>query len=445
MSFYTLHDCPIFGVHLNIPGEKVPLDGVVISGESEVDESLITGESRPVMKTSGSRIIGGSMNLYGTLIFEVTATGKETVLSGIIKAVEDAQNKKPHIQRLADRIVGVFVPAVLIISALTVAFYLLNGAPVQRALMTGISVLVIACPCSLGLATPLSVLMFTTMASSKGVLIKGGDVIENASRLTGVIFDKTGTITIGRPVLKEVVVLDNNINKEHVISLAASIERLSEHSIGHAITEAAKGLELFNVSEFRATTGKGVEGTLDGKRIFIGNRIFMNENNSGVTSLNEDILQFERNGDTVVYMAWDKTVRAVFIISDIIRSEALEAVDKLKGMDLETFIISGDNKTTTDSIALAVGINNAISEALPVNKKEVIEDIQNRGGNVLMAGDGINDAPALTEASVGMAMGRGTDIAMESADAVLVRNDLKSLEFFIQLSPQGQWQQALSL
>ncbi|MDI6801828.1 MAG: heavy metal translocating P-type ATPase [Thermodesulfovibrionales bacterium] len=419
------------------PGERIPLDGIVVSGESEVNESIITGESNPLLKMIGNEVIGGSMNLYGTLIFEVTKTGKDTVLSGIIRAVEDAQAEKPRIQRLADRIVGIFVPLILFIALLTVILHLRGGSTTQSALMTGISVLVIACPCSLGLATPIAVLIFTAITTSKGILIRGGEVIENVSRLTHVIFDKTGTVTIGRPVLKEMVVFDNDLNKEYLLAAAASIESLSEHSIGHAITEAAKGFNLFGVSKFEAFPGKGVEGVIDGKSIAIGNRALMKEKGAADLSFrlsDEVALQFENKGDTAIFMLWHGMVKALFIISDMIRDEALDVVRGLKEMNFHISIVSGDNIITTNSIASVINVDNTISEASPVSKKEIINKVQQKGHRVMMVGDGINDAPALTEALVGIAMGRGTDIAMESADAVLVRNDLRLIPYFIQIS-----------
>lgn len=425
------------------PGEKIPLDGIVIEGESEVDESIITGESMPVYKSAGSEVIGGSMNLYGTLVFRVTKTGKETVLSNIIKAVEDAQARKPQIQTAADRIVGIFVPAILMIAFFTVVAYMLKGASTQHALMIGISVIVIACPCSLGLATPIAVLIFTTMVSSKGILIKSGEVIENTSRLSHVVFDKTGTVTRGKPVLKEIVVLDDALKKEHVLSIAASIESLSEHSIGHAITEAAREfrtntfLPQKSVSDFKAVPGKGVEGTVNDVKIFIGSRNFMIEN--GITYPAE-ILSYPRKGtpfaftDSVVYLGWGGRVRSLFVVSDIIRDEAWDVVKELKQINLKVSIMSGDNKETTNSIASMLDIDDAVSGASPVKKKEIIADIQQKGQRVMMVGDGINDAPAFTEAVVGVAMGRGTDIAIESADVVLIRNDLRIIPYFIRLS-----------
>ncbi|NTU41839.1 MAG: cadmium-translocating P-type ATPase [Nitrospirales bacterium] len=416
-----------------LPGERIPLDGVVVEGESEVDEALLTGESRPIMKTAGSAVIGGSINLYGRLIFRVTKTGRETVLSQIIQAVEDAQTQKPRLQRVADRVVGVFVPAILVISLATVIFHLLRGMPVSAALMAGVSVLVIACPCSLGLATPVAVLVFTTMASSKGMLIRGGEVIENASRISRVIFDKTGTITVGRPVLKDWMVFDKKTAKDDLLILAASLERLSGHSIGHAITEAAGNSPLYEVEGFRVVPGRGIEGTVKGKMVFIGNRGFMAEQGLAA-SLPALVQELEERGDTVVLMGWDGAVRGLFVISDIIREEASQAVQDLRSLGVSVSVASGDNRTTTQTMASAVGIRDFSAETSPVMKREIIHSLQKEGQRVMMVGDGINDAPALAESSVGVAMGRGTDIAMESADAVLVRNDLRIIPSFISMA-----------
>ncbi|MFA5352780.1 MAG: heavy metal translocating P-type ATPase [Thermodesulfovibrionales bacterium] len=416
-----------------LPGERIPLDGTVIEGESEVDESLLTGESRPIPKQAGSAVIGGSINLYGRIIFRITRTGKETVLSQIIQAVEDAQTRRPRIQRVADRVVGVFVPAILVITLATVLFHILKGGSLSSALMAGVSVLVIACPCSLGLATPLAVLVFTTMASSKGVLIRGGEVIENVSRISKVVFDKTGTITLGKPVLKELLVFGEGMKRDDLLVVAASLERLSGHSIGHAITEAAGNAPLLEVEGFRAVPGRGIEGTVQGERIFIGNRGHMEE--KGVPLPSEGITRdLEGEGNTVVFMGREGEAQAAFVIADVIREEASEATGELKGMGISLSMASGDNRTTTQTMASLAGIDESVAEASPVMKRELIRSLQEKGQRVMMVGDGINDAPALTEASVGVAMGRGTDIAMESADAVLVRSDLTILPSFIRMA-----------
>ena len=417
------------------PGEKIPLDGTVIAGESESDESLLTGESRPIAKTPGTEVIGASMNLYGTLTIEVTRTAKDTVLAGIIRAVEDAQAHKPRIQALADRVVGIFVPAILLIALVTILSYLARGSSLHQSLMTGVSVLVIACPCSLGLATPLAVLIFTTMASSRGILIRNGEVIENTARLGHIIFDKTGTITRGKPLLKEVIIADHSLARDHLLSVAASVECMSEHSIGHAICEAA--IPAFPVTGFKAFPGKGVEGHAAGKQILIGNRVLMQEKGIDMTALGPlhgSVGDFEGQGDTVIFMGWDGVVRAFLVISDIIRDEAPEAVDSAKAMNCTVAIVSGDTDITTRSIASQVGITETLSGTSPVGKRDYIAGIQSEKHGVMMVGDGINDAPAITEASVGIAMGRGTEIAIESADAVLIRNDLRLIPYFIALS-----------
>lgn len=427
-----------------IPGERIPLDGRVVNGGSEADESLITGEARPVPKNVGSYVIGGSMNLHGSFIFEVTKTGKDTFLYGIIQAVENAQANKPKIQTLADRVVGVFVPLILIIALSTVLYHLIGGWSLHKALMTGISVLVIACPCSIGLATPLAVLLCTTAAASKGVLLRSGEVIENMSRISHIVFDKTGTITRGKPSLREVIVIDSSYDRDYIVTLAAAVEGRSEHSLAHAVTEAVRelppSLHTIRVSDFRAISGRGVAAKADEKQIFIGNRTFMIERGIDLpadNSFEEEVGRFEEAGSTAIFMGWADKVRALLVVSDVLRDEAREVVRTLKKMGYTLSIISGDNSKTARSIASAVGIDRVISEASPVIKREAIAKYQADGVDVMMVGDGINDAPALTEALVGVAMGKGADIAMESADAVLVRDDLKTIPACAQLATAG--------
>lgn len=420
-----------------LPGELIPADGRVVHGESEANESILTGESLPVLKTTGSSVIGGSINLYGTFVFEVTNTGKDTFLAGVIRSVEDAQAKKPRLQILADRVVGYFVPFILVLACMTTAGHLLTGSPANSALMAGISVLVIACPCSLGLATPLAVLVYTTMASSRGILVKDGEVIEKSASVTHIIFDKTGTLTEGRPSLREVVSLDPTLDTTYLCRLAASIENLSEHSLGRAITAASDDMFL-PVKDFRAVPGRGVSGLIGDRVIFIGNRTFMQDGgiigNDPVTRVDEMSLSFEKAGNTVIFMGWDGKVRALFIIADLIRQEAADTVTALRSLGLETELASGDNRATTEAVAAAAGIPHAHPEMSPDNKRHLIRELQAAGKRVMMIGDGINDAPALTESAIGIAMGRGTDIAMESADAVLMRGDLSLLPYFMRLS-----------
>lgn len=416
------------------PGERIPLDGIVINGESEVDESLITGESKPVFKSIGIEVIGGSMNLFGSVVFEVRNTEKDTMLSKIIESVIEAQATKPRIQNSADRVVAFFVPAIIIISVITVIFYLLHGASLNVALMTGISVLVIACPCSLGLATPLAVMICSAIASSKGILLKNGEVIENVVRLSGVVFDKTGTITTGKPVLKKTMVLDSSIDANELLKIAVSLEKFSEHSAGHAIMEAAKGVNFYEVHGFKAVPGKGVEGELNGIHVYVGNFEFMLQNGIAVDEeLKGSIVPFEEEGHTAVYTGWRDCLRGIFLVADTVREDATDAVNMIQQMGLTTAIISGDTVATTRAIAASVGITDVIGGALPTKKRELIADLQKKSGWIMMVGDGINDAPALTEAYVGIGMGRGTEIAMESADAILVGNSLEAVPFFIGL------------
>ncbi len=418
------------------PGERIPLDGVVVSGESESDEALLTGESRPVPKIPGSLVIGGSTNLYGSIVFAVKHTGEETTLARIIRAVEDGQAQKPRLQILADRSVGLFVPSLLLVAALTVAAYLLAGKAPETALMAGISVLVIACPCSLGLATPLAILTFTTHTSSRGILVRGGEVIENAKKITHVIFDKTGTITIGKPVLKDIIALDHAVGKEELLCLAASLESLSEHNLAQAIAGAAKGRGIQGVSEFKALPGKGVLGKIGERKICLGNMRLMAEQGISLPGGNKGgtALSSVAPGDTVMFMAWDGLPRAAFVVADGIRDEARAVVAELREMKLRVSIISGDNNQATQYVAAAVGLGEARAEASPVDKKEAIRALQERNQHVLMIGDGINDAPALTEATLGIAMGRGTDIARESAAVVLIRDDLRLIPYFLRAS-----------
>ncbi len=418
------------------PGQRIPVDGTVSEGGSEADESLLTGEPKPVPKTTGSEVIGGSTNLYGRIVVRAGRTGEDTVLAGIVRAVEGAQTRRPQIQALADRVTGVFVPAVLLTAVATAVVYFLKGEPPARCLMTGVSVLVIACPCSLGLATPLAVLMFTTLASSKGLLVRSADVMENSDGIAHVLFDKTGTVTTGRPALNKLILADPALSEDELVRLASSIESLSEHSIARGVCGRAATTP---VSEFLSIPGKGVQGVVEGKRILIGNRALMEENGvpgnemEAISGLAEP---YEKKGSTVVYMAWERRLRAAMIISDTIRPEAAQAVAQIKALGLSAGLLSGDNEMAAQAVARQIGAESVLSAASPAAKMEYVAKRQKLPGRhgVLMVGDGINDAPALAEASVGIAMGRGTDLAMGSADAVLVRNDLMLVPYFIGLS-----------
>jgi Cu2+-exporting ATPase len=419
-----------------VPGERVPLDGEVVEGASEVDEALLTGEARPVPKRAGAAVIGGTVNLHGAFTFRVTRVGEDTVLSGIARAVESAQAEKPRLQVLADRVTGWFVPAVLVLAAGTVALHLARGAPLHQALMTGVAVLVIACPCSLGLATPIAVLLATGEATARGLLARNGDVLERAAGVTHVVLDKTGTLTRGTPVLREVVRFEGAPDREELVRLVAAVERRSEHSLGRALVEAARALpgpEL-EVVDFTAVPGRGVAGSAGGRAVLVGNRAFLAE--AGIAVPEEAAhaaAPFEVEGDTVLHAAIGGRLAALLVVSDVLRDEAPEALRELRALGLDLAIVSGDGAATTSAVARRAGIARFLAEATPLDKQGELARLQAAGARVLMAGDGINDAPALTRADVGAAMGRGTDVTLESADAVLVRDDLRLLPALVRL------------
>ncbi len=453
-----------------VPGERVPLDGTVVGGASEVDESLVTGESRPVAKSAGAPVIGGTVNLHGALEIEVTRVGKDTVLAAIVRAVEEAQAARPRIQAVADRVVGAFVPAMLVLAAATVAFWLARGAAPADALMTGISVVVIACPCALGLATPIAVIVATGVATGRGVLLKGGDVFERAAKATDVLLDKTGTVTRGRPTLREVIALDAALGRDGALALAGAVEQRSEHHVGRAIAEAARAIAAgpaYVVTEFRAVPGRGVaarvldpsrgearvrpersaaDGGAESKggddRVLVGNRALLADHGIPIPpGADERARGLEARGETVAFLArgdrqalggrWE--VVALCSVADVVRDEAAEAIAALRACGLAVAIVSGDTRLTTGAIAAGLGVE-AVAEATPQEKREAVQRLQARRRRVLFAGDGVNDAPALTQADVGAAMGRGTDVTMESADLVLVREDLRLLADLVRLS-----------
>jgi Cu2+-exporting ATPase len=423
------------------PGERISFDGTVLEGSSEVDESMLTGESRPVSKVSGSEVFCGTQNLYGSFIFQVKRTGDDTVLAQIIKVVEDAQSRRAPVQALVDRVVGVFVPAVLFLSMGTGMTWSYFGGDMTEALMNAVSVLVIACPCALGLATPLAILIGTNRGASKGILIKGGDIIERAIKINTIIFDKTGTITEGRQGVLSYRGI--GITDKEALFLASSLERLSEHSISRAIIDIDKDMQPFNVSGFAAYPGRGIKGKIEGKEALIGSRGFIES--EGISGSINDALSAEQlswvesqehSGATVVYLSFNKKLSGIFVISDAVRKEARAAVDSLKKMRHDVIIITGDSTQAAIAAAAEVDLHKdkVIAQRLPVEKAEAIREMQKEGRKVVMIGDGINDAPALIQADVGIAMGRATDIALESADMVLMKNDLRLVPDAILLS-----------
>lgn len=427
---------PISGVRVGnvisvIPGEKVPLDGLVIEGDSEMDESMLTGESRPVFKSGGSEVFAGTMNLNGRLFIEVSRVGKDTVLQQIIRAVEEAQGRRAPIQALADRVVGWFVPAVMTMALGAFAFWLMKSGDTSISLMNAVSVLVIACPCALGLATPLAVLVSFSAASRKGILFKGGDMFEVAARADRVVFDKTGTLTRGTPVLTDAIEASAGSG---LLRYAASLEAASEHSIAKAITSAYVG-ELCKVEDFRVVPGKGIMGSIEDKPVLLGNMDFITENGIGVPGVfREDYGRLASEGKTVVFLATRGSVIGLLAVIDDLREEAVKVVKALSDRGVRVMMVTGDSDGVARYIAARAGIEDLASEVTPTGKAEIVRGLKDKGHNVMMVGDGINDAPALIEAQLGAAMGKATDIALESADTVLMKNDLNAVVDLISLS-----------
>jgi Cu2+-exporting ATPase len=417
------------------PGERIPIDGRVQEGRSEVDESLVTGEPAPVEKGPGAAVIGGTVNRFGALVVEVTRVGGATVLAGIVRAVEEAQARKPRVQAVADRVVGVFVPALLVLAVVTAAGWLLGGAPAERAIMIGISVVVIACPCALGLATPIAVLVATGRASARGILLRGGDVLERAARVGDVVLDKTGTLTRGRPALVAVLPLDPALSPDAALAVAAAAEARSEHALGAAVREAARGLSgtVPEPEEFEAVPGRGVLARVDGAPVRVGNRAFLEEGGVALPAGAAELATArEAQGETVVFVARAGRALALLAVADALRPEAPATIAALRALGLSPRVLSGDAERTTAAVAGALGLPHR-AEVSPTGKREELLRLQREGRRVLFAGDGLNDAPALGQADVGVAVGR-VDVALESADAVLVRDDLALLPELVRLA-----------
>ncbi|NLO89940.1 MAG: copper-translocating P-type ATPase [Clostridia bacterium] len=421
------------------PGEKVPVDGVVVKGFSTVDESMLTGESIPVEKQEGNEVFGATINVSGAFEFKASKVGRDTVLAQIVKLVEEAQTKKAPIQRLADVVSGYFVPAVVGISLITfiVWYFLLDPGNVTRAVLNMTSVLVVACPCALGLATPTSIMVGTGRGAEKGILIKGGEYLERAGRINAVVLDKTGTITKGKPRLTDIVIPENSpITREEALIFGASAERPSEHPIGTAIVEAAEeqGLELLEVDNFKNIPGRGISCTIKGQEVLVGKRSFLEEQGVDVSPLKEFHSALEKEGKTAVVMSVAGKGAAVFAVADTIKEGSKEAVAAMKKLGLKVFMLTGDNRETAAAIGREVGIEDILAEVLPGEKAKVIEKLKEEGYNVAMVGDGINDAPALAAAHIGIAVGTGTDIALETSDITLVGGDLRGVVGSILLS-----------
>jgi len=418
------------------PGEKIPVDGVVVEGRSAVDESMLTGESIPVDKKAGDEVIGATINKEGTLLFRATKVGAETALAQIIRLVEEAQGAKAPIQRLADRISGVFVPAVVLIAVATFLlwFFVLDPGNVERAILNLTAVLVIACPCALGLATPTSIMVGTGKGAEGGILFKGGQHVENAHRIDTVVLDKTGTITRGEPAVTDVQSL-GGVTEAELLRIAASAEQPSEHPLAQAILRSAQEREIepSPAEEFRAVPGKGIEAVVEGKRVLIGTRRWLEE--CGISfSEAEAIQSLEGEGKTVMLVAVEGAPAGWIAVADVVKPTSAEAIREMKAMGLQVWMLTGDNERTARVIARQVGIDHVQAEVMPGDKAEVVKRLQGEGRRVAMVGDGINDAPALAVADLGMAIGTGTDVAIEAADVTLMRGDLKAIPAAIRLS-----------
>jgi Cu+-exporting ATPase len=428
------------GTHLIVkPGEQIPVDGRIVRGTTAVNEAMVTGEALPVDKTRGDKVIGATMNGTGTIEIVAEKVGAGTMLARIIKLIEDAQMSRAPIESLADKISAWFVPAVLIIAALTFAIWFFAvGAGLSTALMSFAAVVVIACPCALGLATPTAIMVGTGEGSRHGILIKGGAPLQLTSKISDVVFDKTGTLTLGQPIVTDVLALEPNLwNQGSVLQIAASLEAGSEHSLARAITDyaAQKKLKLLNYFDLQAFPGRGIGGQIDGKKYYLGNRAMARQHHLAPPdeTLTRQIERLEQRGQTISYLFSSDKIIGVIAISDQVKNSAVKAVRDLKKLKLSVHLLTGDNRRTAQAVAEQLGIESVIAEVLPDQKAHEIVRLQTAGHQVAMVGDGINDAPALATATIGIAMGTGTDVAMETGDIVLVRGDPRDVATAIRL------------
>jgi len=418
------------------PGSKIPVDGEVVEGLTAIDESMLTGESIPVEKKPGDKVFAASMNKTGSIRFKATRVGSDTALAQIIKLVEDAQGSKAPIAQMADIVSGYFVPIVFAIATLSaLAWYFIGGETPVFSLTIFIAVLVIACPCALGLATPTAIMVGTGKGAEYGVLIKGGEALESTHKIKTIVFDKTGTITEGRPEVTDIVNTDI-IDRNKLLQLAASAEKGSEHPLGEAIVRGAEkeNLELLKVEGFNAIPGHGIEVQIEGRNVLLGNRKLMTERNISLSGLEAESDRLAAEGKTPMYAAIDNQPAGIIAVADIVKESSARAIRKLHDMGIEVAMITGDNRKTAEAIARQVDIDRVLAEVLPQDKADEVKKLQAEGKRVAMVGDGINDAPALAQADIGIAIGSGTDVAMESADIVLMRSDLMDVPTAIQLS-----------
>ncbi len=418
------------------PGEKIPVDGVIVDGYSSVDESMITGESMPVEKKKGDKVIGATINKTGTFKFKATHVGKDTVLQQIIKIVEEAQASKAPIQQLVDKASSYFVPAVIVIAILSfLGWYFIGIKGFIFAFTVLIAVLIIACPCALGLATPTAIMVGTGKGAENGILIKGGEALEIAHKIDAVVLDKTGTLTKGKPEVTDIISV-SKLKDTEILMLAAAVEIGSEHPLGEAIVNKAKSYKshIPKVTGFKAIPGHGVEAKYKNKKVLLGNRKFMNDNKISIDNLDDKLKGLENQGKTAMLVAENKKVLGMIAVADTLKEYSKEAVSELKRMELEVIMMTGDNERTANAIAGQIGIDNVLSEVLPEEKANQIKKLQESGKIVAMVGDGINDAPALAQADLGIAIGSGTDVAIETGDIILIKEDLRDIVIAIDLS-----------
>ena len=416
------------------PGSRIPLDGVILDGSTSVDESMLTGESIPVEKTSGDEVIGGSVNYQGAITVKVTHVGADTTLAKIVKMMEDAQGKKAPISKVADTVAGYFVPTVIGIAIVAAIIWAILGQDITFVLTIFVSVLVIACPCALGLATPTAIMVGTGLGANHGILIKSGEALEISHKVNAVVLDKTGTITQGKPAVTKLI--SHDISEEELLTIAAACEQVSEHPLGDAIVNEAKtrGIELQEVTEFQSITGQGIHANIEGKRYYIGNKKLCVEQQIDYTDYAEEATQLANKGQTPMFVGCEGKVIGIVAVADTLKETSADAIQKIKGLGIEVYMLTGDNNLTADYIGKKVNVDHVIAEVLPNDKASVVEKLQKEGKCVMMVGDGINDAPALVQADVGMAIGSGSDIAIDSGDVVLMKSDLHDVYKAIKLS-----------
>lgn len=416
------------------PGSRVPLDGKVVGGNSSVDESMLTGESIPVEKDLDDLVIGGSLNYNGSLQVEVTHTGSDTTLSKIIKLMEEAQGRKAPISKLADRVAGYFVPTVLVIAVLAAVIWALTGQELAFVLTVFVSVLVIACPCALGLATPTAIMVGTGLGATHGILIKSGEALEIAHKVDTVVLDKTGTVTLGQP--RVVRIVSRNLSKEKLLEIAAACEVPSEHPLGQAIVREAaeQDLKLEKAEDFQSVTGQGIRASYQGQTILVGNARMMEAAGVDIAVLEAESESAAEKGQTPMYVVAEQVLEGFISVADTVKENSAEAISQIKGLGVQVYMLTGDHQKTADHIGSLVHVDHVIAQVMPGDKAAVVQKLQDEGKRVMMVGDGINDAPALAQADVGVAIGSGSDIAIESGDIVLMKSDLMDVYRAIRLS-----------